>query len=95
VNNVEPVYSGCKFYAGGKSLGPPWGYNSLLLTASPPSPRATPERFNLNSPKKQQRYVTPWSRVLLQKLTVAQIVKELPGFNGTRRFFIFFKRLCH
>ena len=30
--------------------------------------------------------ITPWSRVLLEKLTGLQLVKEFPAFYGTRRF---------
>jgi len=30
--------------------------------------------------------LTPWSRVLLQKLTGVQLVKKFPVFYGTRRF---------
>ena len=30
--------------------------------------------------------LTPWSRVLLEKLTVSQLVKKFPAFYGTRRF---------
>ena len=30
--------------------------------------------------------LTPWSTVLLQKLTGFQLVKEFPAFYGTRRF---------
>jgi hypothetical protein len=30
--------------------------------------------------------LTPWSRVLLEKLTGLQLVKKLPTFYGTRRF---------
>jgi len=30
--------------------------------------------------------LTPWSRVLLQKLTGFQLVKKFPAFYGTRRF---------
>jgi hypothetical protein len=29
---------------------------------------------------------TPWSRVLLEKLTGFQLVKKFPAFYGTRRF---------
>ena len=29
---------------------------------------------------------TPWLRVLLEKLTVLQLVKKFPAFHGTRRF---------
>ena len=33
------------------------------------------------------RYLlTPWCRVLLEKLTGLQIVKKFPAFHGTRRF---------
>jgi len=28
----------------------------------------------------------PWSRVLIEKLTVSQLVKKFPAFYGTRRF---------
>ena len=30
--------------------------------------------------------LTPWRRVLLEKLTGLQLVKKLPAFHGTRRF---------
>jgi len=30
--------------------------------------------------------LTPWSRVLLEKLATLQLVKKLPAFYGTRRF---------
>jgi len=30
--------------------------------------------------------LTPWSRVLLEKVTVFQLVKKFPAFYGTRRF---------
>ena len=30
--------------------------------------------------------LTPWCRVLLEKLTGLQLVKKLPTFHGTRRF---------
>ena len=30
--------------------------------------------------------LTPWCRVLLEKLTGLQLVKNLPAFHGTRRF---------
>jgi hypothetical protein len=31
--------------------------------------------------------LTPWSCVLTEKLTVAQLLSKLPKFNGTRSFF--------
>jgi len=30
--------------------------------------------------------LTPWSRVLLEKLTTSQSVKKFPAFYGTRKF---------
>ena len=37
--------------------------------------------------KKNNTYLlTPWCRVLLEKLTGLQIVKKFPAFHGTRRF---------
>ena len=37
---------------------------------------------------KHSRYysLTPWCRVLLEKLTALQLVKKFPAFYGTRRF---------
>ena len=33
-----------------------------------------------------QYLLTPWCRVLLEKLTRLQLVKKFPAFHGTRRF---------
>jgi hypothetical protein len=38
---------------------------------------------------------TPWSRVLLEKLTSLQLVKKFPAFYGTRRFITTFTNACH
>ena len=38
---------------------------------------------------------TPWSRVLLEKLTDSQLVKRFPVFYGTRRFITAFTRARH
>jgi hypothetical protein len=35
--------------------------------------------------------LTPWSRLLLEKLTGSQLVKKFPPFYGTRRFITAFK----
>jgi len=35
--------------------------------------------------------LTPWSRVLFEKLTVCQLVKKFPAFYGTRKFITAFK----
>ena len=34
----------------------------------------------------QNSLLTPWCRVLLEKLTGLQLVKKFPAFHGTRRF---------
>jgi len=39
--------------------------------------------------------ITPWSRVLLEKLVVTQLVKKYYYFYGTRRFITVFTRALH
>jgi hypothetical protein len=39
--------------------------------------------------------LTPWSRVLLEKLTGLQLVKEFPAFYGNRRFVTAFTSALH
>jgi len=39
--------------------------------------------------------LTRWSRVLLQKLTVTQLVKKFPAFYRTRRFITVFTTARH
>jgi len=39
--------------------------------------------------------LTPWSRVLLEKLTGSQLVKKFPAFYGTRRFITAFTSARH
>ena len=36
--------------------------------------------------RKPSYLLTPWCRVLLEKLTGLQLVKKFPAFHGTRRF---------
>jgi hypothetical protein len=36
--------------------------------------------------------LTPWSGVLLEKLTVTQLIKKCPAFYGTRRLITVFTR---
>jgi hypothetical protein len=36
--------------------------------------------------KAVHKTLTPWSKVLLEKLIVAQLIKKLPTFHGTRMF---------
>jgi len=44
---------------------------------------------------KRTYLLTPWSRVLLEKLTVSQLVKKFPTFYGTRRFITTFTSARH
>ena len=39
--------------------------------------------------------LTPWSRVLLEKLTDCQLVKKFPPFHGTWRFITALTSACH
>jgi hypothetical protein len=39
--------------------------------------------------------LTPWSRVLLEKLTDFQLVKKFPSFYGTRMFIMVFTSFHH
>jgi len=38
---------------------------------------------------------TPWSRVVLEKLTGSEVVKKFPVFYGTRKFITAFIRALH
>ena len=39
--------------------------------------------------------LTPWCRVLLEKLTGLQLVKKFPAFHGTQRFITALTSVCH
>ena len=39
--------------------------------------------------------LTPWSRVLLEKLTGSQLVKKFPAFYGTRKFITAFTNVLY
>jgi hypothetical protein len=39
--------------------------------------------------------LTPWSRVLPEKLKRSELLKKFPAFYGTRRFITAFKRARH
>ena len=49
-----------------------------------------PQRHKVTSQKtwihRNTYLLTPWCRVLLEKLTALQLVKKFPAFHGTRRF---------
>ena len=42
-----------------------------------------------------QYLLTPWCRVLLEKLTDSQLVKKFPAFYGTQRFITAFTSARH
>ena len=44
---------------------------------------------------KKYNLLTPWCRVLLEKLTGLQLVKKFPAFHGTRRFITALTSVCH
>jgi hypothetical protein len=65
--------------------------------ASPPPPTCLLEsrsadrlHCGLGSSGTLQNGATPWKRVLLEKLTVAELVKKFPAFCGTWRFIAVF-----
>jgi hypothetical protein len=39
--------------------------------------------------------LTPWSRVLLEKLTGSKLVKKFPALHGTQRFITTYTSACH
>jgi len=43
----------------------------------------------------EYRRLTPSNKILLDKLTITQIVKKVPSFFGTRTSIIVFTRLRH
>ena len=44
---------------------------------------------------KQLSILTPWCRVLLEKLTGLQLIKKFPAFHGTRRFITALTSVLH
>jgi hypothetical protein len=45
--------------------------------------------------QRMSNYLTPWSRVLPEKLTGSQLVKKFPAFYGTRKFITAFTTARH
>jgi hypothetical protein len=45
--------------------------------------------------KVENNWLTPWSRALLEKPSVEQLLKNLPTFYGTRRFISVYTRALH
>ena len=60
--------------------------NCLFLTLRQPSVCLYSIYGPENTKTKYTYLLTPWCRVLLEKLTGLQLVKEFPAFHGTRRF---------
>jgi hypothetical protein len=55
-----------------------------------------PSSINYSGASSRTTYLlTPWCRVLLEKLTGLQLVKKFPAFHGTRRFIAALTTLCH
>ena len=50
---------------------------------------------NNNANTTHVRLLTPWSRVLFEKLTGSHLVKTLPAFYGNRRFITAFTSVRH
>jgi hypothetical protein len=54
------------------------------------------ERLSRESVRNCHSYLlTPWSRVLLVKLTGSQLIKKFSAFNGIRKFITTFTSVCH
>ena len=62
-----------------------WSYTSICLHGV--------DRENFTSTLTY--LLSPWSRVLLEKLTGFQLLKKFPVFNGNRRFITAFTSAIH
>jgi hypothetical protein len=77
-----------------------YGSESWSLAKADKSNRSVTERMvqkNYTGRETRKAYLllTPWSRVLLEKLTGHQLVKKFPAFYGTRRFITAFTTARH
>jgi hypothetical protein len=54
-----------------------------------------PQEFNPVWVVRNKQILTPWRRVLLENLTVSQLVEKFPTLYGTRRFITVFTRARH
>ena len=52
-------------------------------------------RFPSTTTANRAYLLTPWSRVLLEKLTGLQLLKKFPTFHGTQRFITALTSVCH
>ena len=64
---------------------------SHLCSSSYAGPVLSVLLFSVAGTSTLTNQLTPWSRILPDKLTVAQIFKKYPAFYGTRRFITTFK----
>ena len=55
----------------------------------------TPSMFIIQESPLLSYLLTPWNRVLLEKLPGFKLVKRFPAFYGTRRFITAFKIARH
>jgi hypothetical protein len=78
--------------------------SALAMTCSRYLPNTKQKHFQLSQLAWYKRIckffkytylLTPWSRVLLEKLTGLQLVKKFPAFYGTRRFITALTSLRH
>ena len=73
---------------------------NIIHPSMPRSPQWSPSlRFPHQDPIHSYREITylltPWCRVLLEKLTGLHLVKKFPPFHGTRRFITALTSVCH
>ena len=72
------------------SSGLRWFSCNILFSCSSRSNFSLQRKFGLTvlitKPTRSTYLLTPWSRVLLEKLAILQLVKKFPAFCGTRRF---------
>ena len=79
------------------------GEAGKMRTALPTDPNSDPEDGDRSYPRNEVFYVlfisyyllTPWSRVLLEKLTGSAASQEIPRFFGTRMFITVLTSSCH
>jgi hypothetical protein len=60
-----------------------------------PQPEDAPLRGDRNPLIMYSKVLTPWSRVIVEKLTGLQLVKNFPAFYGTRKFITAFTSARH